>query len=99
MTKTCEAVFPIKVLEQTGSEITINRGSQSGIRVGQVYSVYAAGKELTEPDTGAILGRQEVTVGRVVITELHKDFSKARVREHKGINAGAVLRKVAGNAD
>ena len=39
------------------------------------------------------MGRQEVTVVRVVIAELHKDFSKARVREDKGITAGAVLRK------
>ena len=75
-------------------EITINRGAESGSRVGQVYAGHAAGKELAEPDTGAVLGRQEVTVGRVAMTELHQEFSKARVLEEKGLAAGAVLRRV-----
>jgi hypothetical protein len=90
-----EAIFPIKVLDQNEKEITINRGSEAGLKIGQVLGVYSAGKELRDPDTGEALGREEVTVGKVLMVDLHEKFSKARILEDKGIKLGAYLRRVA----
>jgi hypothetical protein len=96
--KTIEAAYPIKVLEKEGRLITINRGSEVGVKVGKIYDVYTAGKQIKDPATGEILGRDEVKVGRVGISEIRQKFSKATVYgEDKGIAPGAVLRRVLAN--
>lgn len=87
-----EAVFPITVLEKNDKEITINRGSDSGLHLGQVYNLYAIGKEIKDPVTGEILGHDEVTIGRVSISELQPKFSKAKIWEDNGITSGSILR-------
>jgi hypothetical protein len=87
-----EAVFPIRVLEKSGKEVTINRGRETGLRVGQRYKVSSLGKEIVDPGTKEVLGRDEVTEGVVEITELNDKFSKARVVEDRNITPGCILR-------
>jgi hypothetical protein len=88
-----EAVFPIQVLEKNEKEITINRGSEAGIQVGQLYQAFILGKEIKEPGTGAVLGRDEVIVGKIAISELHPKFCKARILDDNGIVTGSTLRR------
>ena len=88
------AVFPVKVVDRTEKEVTINRGSGSALRLGQVYGVYKPGKELRDPTTGESLGPDEETVGRVTLREFHEKFSKAGILEDKGIVPGAILRRI-----
>ena len=90
---TGEGVFPIKVLGKDGEKITLNRGLDAGLQSGTSYNVYSAGKEIKDPDTGDILGNDEVTVGWVSISELKPKFSKATVHEDKGIAPGNLLRR------
>jgi len=93
-TRLSEGIFPIKVLDTDGKEITINRGLEAGLQVGQPYRVYAAGKEIKDPESGEVLGYDEVTIGRVAVTDLHEKFSKARILEDKGIAPGNLLRRI-----
>jgi hypothetical protein len=79
-------------LETADKQITINCGADAGLKPGQVFDVYAVGKELKDPTTGETLGHDEQLVGRVAVSELQPKFSKAKVWEDKGIAAGAVLR-------
>jgi hypothetical protein len=90
-----DTVYPMKVLEKNDNRITVNRGTDSGIRVGQVYNVYKLGEEIKDPGTGESLGRKEITVGKVVIDELHPQFSSAKVLSDSNIISGAVLRLAA----
>lgn len=64
------AIFLAKKMEEmplTGSivkvsdsgQVIINRGSEFGIEVGQTMKVQELGEELTDPDSGASLGREE----------------------------------------
>jgi hypothetical protein len=92
-----EKVFPIKVLDKNGREITINRGVETGLQEGQVYGVYVNGAELKDPDTGEVLGHKEDQVGKVVIRDLHPKFSSAGILEDTGITPGAFLRRLVGN--
>ena len=69
-----------------------NRGDGTDIAVGQVWNVYAQGKELIDPDTGASLGREELRVGQVRIRRITPKFSIADVLEDTGIDQGAILR-------
>jgi hypothetical protein len=92
-----EALYPIAVLEKEGKEITLNCGSDAGLKAGQVLNVYAVGKELKDPVTGEALGHDEQFVGRVSISQLQPKFAKAKVWEDNGIVTGNILRREQGN--
>jgi hypothetical protein len=61
--------------------------------VGDVLNVYALGEELTDPDTKESLGREEVKVGKVKITQVNPKTSMADILDDTGIDKGAILRK------
>ncbi|HTY86819.1 MAG TPA: CsgG/HfaB family protein [Candidatus Acidoferrum sp.] len=88
-----DVVFPAKVLVKRDKEVTINRGEGGGVAVGDVFNVYALGEELTDPDTKESLGREEVKVGKVKITQVNPKTSTAEVLDDTGIDKGAILRK------
>ena len=88
-----DVIFPAKILVKRDTEVTINRGAGAGVAVGDIFNAYALGDEMFDPDTKASLGREEVKVGQVKITEVDPKFSKATILEDKGIDKGAILRK------
>jgi len=88
-----DAIFPIRVYAKNDQEITISRGAEAGLKVGQVFDVCVQGEAIKDPDTGKILGYDVKPVGRVAVTKLEPKFSHAKVLEDKGIVAGATLVK------
>lgn len=92
-TREREAIFPITVITKDEKGITINCGSDAGLKTGQMLDVYAAGKELKDPNTGESLGNDEQLVGHVTVTETQPKFSKAKVWEDDGIAVGNHLRR------
>ena len=57
-----------KVILTQGSTIYIKPGSDAGVSVGDVFTVYAEGQELIDPDTGLSLGSVEQKVGTIKVT-------------------------------
>jgi curli biogenesis system outer membrane secretion channel CsgG len=88
-----DVIFPAKVLIKRDNIVTINRGAGGGVAEGDVFNVFAQGEELKDPDTGESLGREEVKVGQVKISQVNAKTSQAQVMEDTGIDKGAVLRK------
>jgi hypothetical protein len=88
-----DVIFPVKIIAKTDKTVTVNRGEGSGIAVDQVWRVFAVGKEMIDPDTKEVLGREEVEIGKVRIADVLPKFSRATVLEDRGIAEGAVLRK------
>jgi len=88
-----DVIFPAKVLLKRDKEITINRGEGGGVAVGDTFNVFALGEELIDPDTKESLGREEVKVGRVKITQVNPKTSTAEILDDTGIDKGAILRK------
>jgi curli biogenesis system outer membrane secretion channel CsgG len=88
-----DVIFPAKVLVKRDNIVTINRGEGAGVAMGDVFNVFAQGEELKDPDTGELLGREEVKVGKVKISQVNAKTSQAEVLEDTGIDKGAVLRK------
>ena len=86
-----DAIFPIRVLAKDDQDITISRGSEAGLKVGQVFEVCINGKVMKDPDTGKTLEPDVKTVGRVAIAKLGPKFSHAKVLDDKGIVIGATL--------
>lgn len=88
-----DVIYPAKIIAKTDKVVTINRGDGTGVAVGQVWRAFAVGEEMIDPDTKESLGREEVAVGKVRITDVLPKFSKAEVVEDLGIDKGAVLRR------
>ena len=89
-----DVIFPIKVLIRRDKEVTLNRGEGGGVAVGDTFNAFTLGQELIDPDTKESLGREEVKVGRVKITQVNPKTSMADILDDTGIDKGAILRKV-----
>jgi hypothetical protein len=92
--KVVDVGYPARVLAKTNNVVTVNRGEGAGIEVGQLWEVFALGEDLTDPDTGASLGREEMSVGKVRVTRVAAKTSQAQIVEDTGIDRGALLRRV-----
>lgn len=93
--RVADVAFPARILAKTGKMVTINRGDGTGIAAGQLWEVFALGEELIDPDTGATLGREEVSVGKVRIQRVTPRTAQAEISgEDLGIDRGAVVRRV-----
>ena len=93
--RVADVAFPAKVIAKTGKIVTINRGDGTGIAAGQLWEVFAVGEELIDPDTGASLGREEMSVGKVRIQRVTPKTAQGEITgEDLGIDRGAVVRRV-----
>jgi curli biogenesis system outer membrane secretion channel CsgG len=93
--RVADIAFPARILAKTGKVVTINRGDGTGIASGQLWEVFALGEEMIDPDTGASLGREEVSVGKVRIQRVTPRTAQGEVTgEDLGIDRGAVVRRV-----
>jgi curli biogenesis system outer membrane secretion channel CsgG len=87
-----DRIAPARVLAYTLGRITLNRGQGTGVEPGQVWRVYHTGSLLVDPDTGEVLGSEEIPVGWARITEVNPRTSIAQALDDTGIAPGAVLR-------
>jgi curli biogenesis system outer membrane secretion channel CsgG len=92
-TRLADIVFPIKVIVKREKQITVNRGEGGGLKVGQLWNVFAVGEELIDPDTKESLGREEILVGKARIVSVLPKTCTAELIEDFGIERGAVLRR------
>lgn len=91
--KLVDVVFPAKILIKRDNIVTINRGEGGGMKEGDIFNVFAQGEELKDPDTGEVLGKEEVKVGKVKITQVNPKTTQAEILEDTGVDKGAVLHK------
>ena len=89
--------FPFEgaVIQTSDSgKVLINRGSEFGVEVGQDLVMGAEGKTITDPDTGAILGKEEgKLLGKLKVSKVDKKFSYCDVTDgEKNPPAGTVVR-------
>lgn len=86
-----DVIFPAKIITRTDKQVTINRGDGTRIAVGQIWDVYALGKELKDPDTGEVLDRERLNVGKIRITHVNPKTSLGDIVEDNGVNDGAIV--------
>lgn len=90
-----DVAFPAKILAKTGNIVTINRGEGTGIATGQLWEVFALGAELIDPDTGASLGREELSIGKIRIQRVTARTAQGEVSgEDLGIDRGSIVRRI-----
>ncbi len=72
-------------------ELIINRGSQSGVKMGMRFAVLdPAGENVQDPDTGEILGSVQRPKVQVEITQVSDKIAVARTYRSYGVNVGGV---------
>ncbi len=76
--------FPFEgsVVRAAGGKIYINRGAEFGVEPGQILVMMTEGELLTDPDTGAILGRTESeTIGKIKVVRVEEKIAVCEVLE------------------
>lgn len=73
-----DAIAPIKVESVLGDQLFLGQGGKS-IKVGQKYRLLLAGETIVDSYTKESLGRQEVEVGVIEVTEVQSKMAKAKV--------------------
>ncbi|MCA9407561.1 MAG: hypothetical protein H6755_07910 [Candidatus Omnitrophica bacterium] len=66
-----------KVVAVKDGDVFINAGENSGIHVGNSFTVYREGESLIDPDTGIDLGSDKSKIADVKVFEVQEKFSKA----------------------
>jgi hypothetical protein len=90
-----DAVWPVKVVSYKDNQLFLNRGQGAGVKVGEVWSVFAVGEPLEDPDTHLNLGPSELPIGRVKVVRVAEKFSVAQpLGELKQVpKAGDIVRR------
>ena len=68
-----------KVITMQGSQVYINSGSQDGVKVGDVFTVFKKGEALIDPDTGLNLGTIDTEAGQIKVTDNTVGEGKASI--------------------
>jgi curli biogenesis system outer membrane secretion channel CsgG len=69
-----------RVVEVAGDQVYINAGAGAGLKPGDVFTVTAVVRELTDPESGAVLGIVEDKRGEIEVVSVQEKFSIARMR-------------------
>jgi curli biogenesis system outer membrane secretion channel CsgG len=64
-----------KIIKVEGNRAWINMGGESGIKVGDTFTVWNIGDALVDPDTGAKLGADEKRTGDGSVVEVQPKFA------------------------
>lgn len=90
-----DTVFPITVLRVQGKQIFINRGNDSGLKIGEKFAVFEPGEDLIDAQTGENLGSAETEVGEAVVKRINPKFSVAEITQGdpSQMAAGYILRR------
>ncbi len=74
-------------------QVIINRGSEFGVEVGQDLIMTTEGETLTDPDTGAILGKEEgQLIGKLKVAKVLEKMSYCTVTSgEKNPSTGTVV--------
>lgn len=66
-----DTIFPITVIQVKGKRIWVNRGNDSGMKMGERFIVFEPVEDLIDPQTGENLGSAEMEVGEAKVTRIN----------------------------
>ncbi|ERN42648.1 uncharacterized protein KR51_00006380 [Rubidibacter lacunae KORDI 51-2] len=80
------------VADVQGNVVVLNRGLNDGFRNGTIVSVERVTREVTDPETGAVLRRLTSEIGRMELYDVDRDSSLGRVISGASPQAGDVAK-------
>ncbi len=98
VSRTQQVPWEAKIAEvqtENGLTLFLNVGEDSGLQIGDILEVVRLGAEITDPDTGLVLGKVETKkLGQLRVTELQKNLTLALPIETTEFQRGDVVRFV-----
>ncbi|MCW8931037.1 MAG: hypothetical protein OQL19_12460 [Gammaproteobacteria bacterium] len=92
--KIVSRLYPIKVMGTSADGIVyLNRGADSGLNIGEQFTVMRPGQALIDPDTGESFGHAESKVATIQVTEVEGARSRAKLLSGSDPVSGDILRK------
>jgi curli biogenesis system outer membrane secretion channel CsgG len=82
-----------KIIKESDGVVYINRGTDSGLQVGNVLEAYSPGEELIDPETGISLGSEESKIGRVQIIDVQQKFARAIIKQGASFKPGDLVKE------
>ena len=87
-------LYPIKVMGAAPDRtVYLNRGADSGLKIGEQFVVKRLGQALIDPDTGQSFGQVESNIATVKIIEVEGARSRASIISGSEPMHGDILRK------
>jgi len=80
-----------QVVDTMGRQIFINAGSESGVEIGDTFTVTSVAKELIDPSSGIVLGRIEQQLGDIRIEQVNAKYAIARATGDFPVHRGDYL--------
>ena len=74
------AIYPVSVVSSVGKQVTLGQGGKT-IRMGERFNLIRYGKDIFDPHTKESLGREEIVVGVVKVTNVQPKTSTAKFLE------------------
>jgi hypothetical protein len=71
------AIYPVSVVSSAGAQVTLGQGGKT-IRIGEKFNLVRYGKDIFDPHTKESLGREEIVVGVLKITNVQSKTSTAK---------------------
>lgn len=81
-----------RVVKVEGNRLYVNGGANMNLTGGSLFTVYAKGEDLIDPDTGLSLGSALNRSGIVRLVQVEEKFSIAEIVEGTGFKRGDVLK-------
>lgn len=90
-----DTIFPITVIQTKGKRLWVNRGNDSGIKMGERFIVFEPGEELIDPQTGENLGSAEMEVGEAKVVRINPKVTVLEVMKGEAdmMGQGFILRR------
>jgi curli biogenesis system outer membrane secretion channel CsgG len=74
------AIYPVAVVANFGNQVTLGQGGKT-IRMGEQFQLVRHGKDIFDPHTKESLGKEEIVVGLIKITNVQAKTSTAEIVE------------------
>ncbi len=74
-----------------GTEVTLNKGSNVNIKVGQVFKVQRPTGTVKDPNTGKVIKVKYKKLGQVKITDVGDTYSDGVLLSNKGVEIGDIV--------
>jgi hypothetical protein len=76
-----DSLAPAKVIGLEGSTIFFNRGSTSGLHIGDLFELRDPGNTMVDPETGVAIGSTSRPIGWATVTSIFPKYSEAAAIE------------------
>lgn len=87
--------FQSRILQVKGASVIVRAGTKSKLAEGTVLGVYRQGDDITDPDTGRVIGKDESKIGELmIVNHMNDKMSKVDVRSGTGFKAGDLIKAI-----